>query len=53
MKLDVETASQMIASFVKEIGIESLNIAGPRASKEKRAYNYTFNIMYEFLNNYE
>lgn len=52
-KIDVDTASRMISDFVTLNDINILNIAGPRASKDDRAYNDTFNIMYEFLNNYE
>lgn len=52
-KTDVNTASQMMADFVTVNEINTLNIAGPRASKDDRAYNDTFNIMYEFLNKYE
>ncbi len=49
-KFDVKTASQMIIDFVEKNEIEILNVAGPRASKHKRAYDYTYDVMSEFLN---
>lgn len=52
-KTDVESASRMISEFVTLNDINTLNIAGPRASKDDRAYHDTFNIIYEFLNNYK
>lgn len=36
-----ETASERIKRFIEENHISLLNVAGPRASKEKRAYEYT------------
>ena len=36
-----ESASKQIKQFINESQISILNVAGPRASKEKRAYEYT------------
>ena len=36
-----ESASKQIKQFINENQISILNVAGPRASKEKRAYEYT------------
>ena len=52
-KTDVDTAVQMLTEFITLNDVNTFNIAGPRASKDDRAYHDTFNIMYEFLNTYE
>uniref|UniRef100_UPI003AF78212 YpsA SLOG family protein n=1 Tax=Thiolapillus sp. TaxID=2017437 RepID=UPI003AF78212 len=46
-------AAERIQSFVAKNGIETLNIAGPRASGEPLAYAYTLETMTVFLQNYE
>ncbi len=45
----VEAASKRIADFVEENGINVLNLAGPRASGESRAYEYTYRVILDFL----
>jgi len=46
-----DSASKRIKQFIDENQISLLNVAGPRASKEKRAYEYTkqvFTLMLEW-----
>jgi len=40
-----ESASKRIKHFIDENQISLLNVAGPRASKEKRAYEYTKQVI--------
>ncbi|ARU58086.1 putative molybdenum carrier protein [Oleiphilus messinensis] len=35
-------AAEIIKTFCEQFGIQTLNVAGPRASNEARAYPYTF-----------
>ncbi len=44
-----EEAAVMIRDFVSENGIEILNVAGPRDSKQPRAYQYTFETVSRVL----
>jgi Circularly permutated YpsA SLOG family len=37
-----EKAAQALGKFADELGIGTLNVAGPRLSKEPRAYDYAF-----------
>ena len=49
MKLDTHTASQMILDFVEKNSITTLNVAGPRASKDGKVYEYAYGILSGFL----
>jgi putative molybdenum carrier protein len=40
-----DSASKRIKQFIDENQISRLNVAGPRASKEKRAYEYTKQVI--------
>jgi len=40
-----DSASKRIKQFIDENQISVLNVAGPRASKEKRAYEYTKQVI--------
>ncbi|MEW7978291.1 MAG: putative molybdenum carrier protein [Candidatus Sedimenticola endophacoides] len=40
-ELSEERAAQKIGRFIRQRGIRVLNVAGPRASGEPRAYDYT------------
>ena len=40
-----DSASKRIKRFIDENQISRLNVAGPRASKEKRAYEYTKQVI--------
>ncbi len=42
-------AAEAIRRFVRRHGIESLNVAGPRASKAPRAYAYTREVLTKLL----
>ncbi len=46
-----ESASKQIKHFIDENQISLLNVAGPRASKEKRAYEYTKQVITLMLKN--
>jgi len=46
-----DSASKRIKHFIDENQISLLNIAGPRASKEKRAYEYTKQVITLMLKN--
>jgi hypothetical protein len=39
-RTDAATAAQMLASFMRERRIATLNVAGPRASEWRVGYNY-------------
>ena len=41
----IESASTKILSFINKHSISTLNVAGPRAGGESRAYDYTKNVM--------
>lgn len=45
-------AAGQIVDFVSRERIARLNVAGPRASGEPRAYRYTLNVMALFLSEY-
>ena len=38
-------AAKLIAEFVREIGVYTLNIAGPRASKVEKGHRYAFDTV--------
>ncbi len=42
-------AALVVRRFLKREGIEKLNVAGPRASKEPRAYPYTYRLLKTIL----
>lgn len=42
-------AAERAAAFVAEHGVETLNVAGPRASKWAGAYDYAYAAISEFL----
>lgn len=46
-----DSASKRIKHFIDENQISLLNVAGPRASKEKRAYEYTKQVITLMLKN--
>ena len=44
-KLSMEEAAQLIAEFVREQNIETLNIAGPRQTDWAEGYDYAFRAL--------
>lgn len=48
-ELSTKRASERIGKFVSGHAIDTLNVAGPRASGEARAYRYTLDAMRLFL----
>lgn len=48
-EVDVERASQLVKAFIERHDVHTLNVAGPRASGESRAYPYTYQIMMTLL----
>jgi hypothetical protein len=48
-EISTESAATMAAAFIAEHGITSLNIAGPRASKEPRGQNYARTVVIALL----
>ena len=46
---DIERAVEEIMAFIKSNAIAVLNVAGPRASGEVRAYDYTKQVLTELL----
>ncbi|MGH8743325.1 MAG: putative molybdenum carrier protein [Burkholderiales bacterium] len=48
-KVPVSEAARLIHAFVKKHRIRILNVAGPRASKEARAYDYALEAVRRFL----
>lgn len=47
--VDAEHGAEMAQRFVTRFGIDTLNVAGPRASGEPRAYEYTFALISHLL----
>ena len=47
--IPMESAAMLVAAFIAERHIESLNVAGPRASKDSHGYWYTRALMLEVL----
>jgi hypothetical protein len=50
-ELDIEHASKKIQQFIIQRFISILNVAGPRASGEPRAYEYTKKVILDVLQN--
>ena len=50
-ELTVEQASRKIGRFIKDHSISVLNVAGPRAGGEPRAYAYAKNVVLSVLQN--
>ena len=48
-KVPASKAARLIRAFVKKHHIRILNVAGPRQSKEARAYGYTYSALQLFL----
>lgn len=48
----IESAAKKIKGFVEQNSISVLNVAGPRASKERRAYGYTKEVLQHLLKDY-
>lgn len=46
---DEQAAAGQIAAFIREHGIWVLNVAGPRASSEPRAYGFTYAVISNLL----
>jgi hypothetical protein len=44
-KIPAERAAELIAEFVREEKVTTLNVAGPRASEWRDGYDYTFRAM--------
>jgi hypothetical protein len=42
---DIQTAAGMLTRFVREEGVEVLNVAGPRARKDGGIYEYTRQVI--------
>ena len=49
LKITESEAAKQIAEFVEGQKIHILNVAGPRASKDERGYNYTYKTLVNFL----
>ncbi len=45
-KFTIESASIKILSFIEKHSVATLNVAGPRAGGEPRAYDYAKNVMF-------
>jgi hypothetical protein len=50
-KISAEDAAKMLAEFVREQRIATLNIAGPRQSEWPDGYEYAFRVLDIFLGN--
>ena len=48
-EIAIDRGADLTDNFVLERGIKVLNVAGPRASREPQAYDYTFRVMTRFL----
>ena len=48
-KISVEASVELITTFIKENNIHSLNVAGPRASKQPLIYGAARQIVYNVL----
>ena len=44
-EVDLERAKKLVAEFIEAREIETLNVAGPRASRVEKAYDYTFGLL--------
>ena len=45
-------AAEKLVGFIKSSSIQTLNVAGPRASKQPEAYAYTYDCITQFLKLY-
>ena len=48
-EMSIENASRKITEFIEREAISIMNVAGPRASGEPRAYDYTKKVMHRVL----
>ena len=48
-KVSIEKAAQLIANFVRENKINTLNVAGPRQSEWPEGYDYALRVLEAFL----
>lgn len=48
-KVTVEEAAELLVVFIQENGIEILNIAGSRGSKDREIYDKTFQIVEKII----
>ena len=44
-EISLERGKELVSDFIKAREIETLNVAGPRASRVEKAYDYTFNLL--------
>ena len=51
-EIDIRRAAERIFEFLSELPDETLNFAGPRASGEPLAYEYTMKVVEKFLELY-
>ena len=48
-EISTEQGADLIDNFILEEKIKVLNVAGPRASREPQAHDYTFQVLTRFL----
>jgi len=48
-KVSIEKAAQLIANFVRENKMNTLNVAGPRKNEWPEGYGYAFGVLEAFL----
>ncbi len=48
-EIDAQRAAQLIKAFIDRHAVRTLNVAGPRAGGESRAYSYTYQILLKAL----
>lgn len=48
-QISAEAAARLISDFVREHGVEVLNVAGPRLSEWPAGYDYCFRVLELFL----
>ena len=51
-EIKLERAKELVATFIKDREIETLNVAGPRASRVEGAYDYAFGLLDALLTDY-
>jgi putative molybdenum carrier protein len=49
LAIDYERAAKAVLSFIREYAVVRLNVAGPRASGEPKAYTYTVNLVTDIV----
>ena len=52
-EIKLERAKELVATFIKDREIETLNVAGPRASRVEGAYDYAFGLLDALLTDYK